>query len=273
MDILAAAFFVVAGAWLLLACVYSGMVLFFLRLRSRGELGTVYETEFGRLYLFGSRYYIPFGWLFRSYLRHLQGNEHIGGTATRVMNRVERRQALQTLLSERNKKKKPANKTNELASSSLSPSSQPPGDVMGETGSVNLVPDGHDDQESSQEPVCSICLGEYTNMSCVLTSSNCPHQFHQDCILDWLQIPGNTLCPCCRVAMVSEDDVWKVVKANRKQQQKASKKRGGRKTDKKVENSSSFDESECDRRHEIAETLPRQSSAEDEALEQGQEQV
>ena len=39
MDILAAAFFVIAGAWLLIALMYSTMVVVFLRLRARGELG------------------------------------------------------------------------------------------------------------------------------------------------------------------------------------------------------------------------------------------
>lgn len=72
MDILAAAFFVVAGAWLLVALVYSSLVLIFLRLRARGELGNIYEEDFGRLYLCGRRgqeggCYLPLGRIFRRY--------------------------------------------------------------------------------------------------------------------------------------------------------------------------------------------------------------
>lgn len=44
---------------------------------------------------------------------------------------------------------------------------------------------------------CSICLEELTPPSNLLISSaNCGHLFHKDCIRDWIQQAGN--CPQCR---------------------------------------------------------------------------
>lgn len=48
---------------------------------------------------------------------------------------------------------------------------------------------------------CAICLGEYDIGDKVVWSSNkeCPHAFHEDCILDWLvKMQPQTPCPCCR---------------------------------------------------------------------------
>jgi len=59
----------------------------------------------------------------------------------------------------------------------------------GET-KLNTVPD-----------CCAICLGNYEVGEKVVWSSNedCPHAFHEECMVDWLtKMLDGTPCPCCR---------------------------------------------------------------------------
>jgi len=217
MDILAAVFFAVAGTWLVVAMCYSGMVLLFLRMRARGQLENLYDEEFGRIYLCGSRrYYIPLGCLFRRYLIQMQNQS---GTRrrrhVRYMSTRERRQAMEVLLINNNNQEDADDKEND---------ERPALEVDIETGNdVNV------DTASVEGPLCSICLGDYEPQDRVLVSKTCAHEFHQDCILDWLQRPGNVECPCCRSLMVSEEDVWKTVhriRKERKRQQRAAQRNG-----------------------------------------------
>lgn len=53
-----------------------------------------------------------------------------------------------------------------------------------------------------------------------LTSPTCVHRFHHECLMDWLERQNNTDCPCCREAMVADDDVWDLVQASRRKQRK-----------------------------------------------------
>jgi hypothetical protein len=204
MDILAAAFFVVAGAWLFIALLYSTLVLIFLRLRSRGELGSVYDPDFGRMHLC-CRFYIPFGCFFRSYLHHLHTTET--GEPQRFMTREERRTALETLLL-------PKETTSDRKNSSKNRKNKKNEDSFEEASA------DASDLESSQEPMCCICLGHYEQGDHVFDSQTCSHQFHEDCILDWLERQANSECPCCRVPMVAEDDVWTQVEKIRKHKKK-----------------------------------------------------
>lgn len=100
-------------------------------------------------------------------------------------------------------------------------------------------------------PICSICLGPYddddnhddcdddqcssshiknvntmkppeatteiASDTVVFQSSTCVHQFHMECILNWLQRKGNVECPCCRIPIIDENDVWKTIQQLRKQ--------------------------------------------------------
>lgn len=224
LDILAATFFVVAGVWLIIALVYSYFVIVFLRLRARGELSTIYEEDFGRVYLCGStRFYISFGGIFRRYIRHIQPEPSPGEQviqSVKFMTRAERREAMDILLYD-SVDKGPV--TAERKPQTVSPED---GDVDIEAGQENPKSDHNDsnlDTDSSQEPVCSICLGEYGSDDHVLRSKTCPHEFHKECVMDWLQRQINTECPCCRSPMVDEEDVWATVKKQRKLKKKVSR--------------------------------------------------
>jgi hypothetical protein len=56
---------------------------------------------------------------------------------------------------------------------------------------------------------CAICLDTYKPGESVVWScnKNCPHVFHQDCLLDyWVKIHDNsTPCPMCRQNFLDED--------------------------------------------------------------------
>lgn len=198
MDILATIFFVCAGVWLILAILYSVSVLVFLRMRQRGLLDDVNEPTFGRLYLFGTGCYIPMGWLFRYYTRHLSGFEE-PEAPVRVMSRRERRAAMESLLRGALVLAKTVNDKHDERSS----------DQDEEKGTVN-------DADTVEGPMCSICLEGYAANDFVLKSPVCSHEFHKDCCLSWLQRSGNVECPCCRVALVTEDEVWETVQRHRK---------------------------------------------------------
>jgi hypothetical protein len=217
MDILATVFFVVAGLWLIIAMLYSLMVLLFLRLRARGQLDRIYENDFGRVYLGSTSLYIPCGFILRRYLQHLQF-EHTGGQQRgangetprhpRYMTREERRAAMEVLLSQN--------------PSVVTPNAKY--DVTeGCDDSSNRKEDGYD----TDGPTCSICLAEYEPEDDVLRSQTCPHEFHRECVLDWLQRPSCTECPCCRAAMVKEDVVWETVRAARKRRRRELRKQTG----------------------------------------------
>jgi hypothetical protein len=74
-------------------------------------------------------------------------------------------------------------------------------------------------------PMCGICLDEFSTEpdATVLHSPACSHDCHKDCIMDWLQRHGTRECPCCRVAMITEDEVWEAVKRLRKERRKQSR--------------------------------------------------
>lgn len=246
MDMLAIVFFAVAGVWLLAALFYSIMVLLFLRMRSRNELGSIYDEDFGRVYLCNNRngFYIPLGWLFRRYARHLQletSSSEGPGRDTHYMTPVERRTAMERLLLQQqvtnSKKKQQPNPMMTTSPAAKVAESVPPAAVVDkETGSAAIVADG-DDDASTEGPICSICLGPYNDTTnnittnAVLAPKTCSHIFHEECILDWLQRPGKTECPCCREHMVEEGQVWKMVKKQRtekKQQLRRERRKLGR---------------------------------------------
>ena len=266
MTTLSYVFFVIAGVWLIAALLYSLLVLCFLRLRANGELGNMDDEDFGRIPIgVSGRFYLPLGCIFRRYARHLQLDDDLGiqvrsGNA-HFMTKSERRNALELLLQparseeqgalalpkrilsilRNNNRRIPVNETSSTESSSI-----PEDDESSRAG--------HDVESLCSEnvPMCSICLCEYEADDAVFVPTTCSHQFHHDCILDWLQLPGRTECPCCRVSMVEEDAVWKEVKRLRQERKNAMKKErkmGGHddngeasETEEMDDSASSFDE-------------------------------
>jgi len=240
MDVLAAIFFVVAAGWLVIALLYSCLAVSFLRLRARGQLDSIYEEDFGRLYicprLFGEgRFYLPLGCLLRRYVAHVQRDHHRGRRnraggdnsseqqPVRFMTREERRSAMEFLLG----KTVPGNSS---SPESALEGRAPIGDdaPAPEEDEIDLEKGGDDAMDledalsggTADGPVCSICLADYEERDDnVLLSRTCPHVFHRDCILDWLERNHNNAeCPCCRIPMVDEEDVWETVKRSRRQQ-------------------------------------------------------
>ena len=99
LDVLIAAFFLIAATWLVLALIYSILVLIVVRMRARGHLD-VYDETFGRFYLLGTRYYIPFGCVLRRYVIAMNQERTRDGepVTVRLMTREERRMAMERLL-------------------------------------------------------------------------------------------------------------------------------------------------------------------------------
>lgn len=204
-NILASTFFVVAATWLIIAILYSVSVVCFLRLRSRGDLGSVYHPNFGRVYLFGTSWcYLPMGFIFRRFVVHYRTEGGRNAVSDiHIMKREERRAAMEVVLGD---------KVHEIERrvdvETLEPITE-----------TEEAPDRDvgDDFSNATEPMCSICLGEYEDDDLVLSAKTCCHKFHRDCILDWLERQNNTDCPCCRSQMVSEDEVWRLVREMRKE--------------------------------------------------------
>jgi hypothetical protein len=229
MDIPEVAFFIFASVWLVLALKYSCVLVMFLRLRSRGQLDAIYDEDFGRIHLpwTNHRLYLPLGCFFRSCLHRLH-QEHrrqpassSSGTA-HYMTTEERRRAMELLLWEERQNEKTVHckecKVAPVAEAALAPESSQDSTADTDTGTAELDSD-------LEGPMCGICLDEFSTEpdATVLHSPTCPHDFHKDCIMDWLQRHGTRECPCCRVAMITEDEVWEAVKRLRKEPRKQSR--------------------------------------------------
>jgi hypothetical protein len=168
LDFLVAAFFFIAAGWLVLALIYSLLVVIVVWLRARGQLD-VYDENFGRFYLLGTRCYIPLGYLLRRYVISLNQEENGGGDPSRVrlMTREERRMAMELLLAsdEENvpisgdfastlgNNEEGVVLSNEAGSEEIFHADQFAEAIIEEEHGV--------DDASNEEPVCTICLAEY----------------------------------------------------------------------------------------------------------------
>jgi hypothetical protein len=63
------------------------------------------------------------------------------------------------------------------------------------------------DDESTVGHACPICLGGYKKGDMLSASKHCPHMFHKDCILEWLE--QHNECPMCRVKMITDNEMNK----------------------------------------------------------------
>jgi uncharacterized protein YfcZ (UPF0381/DUF406 family) len=61
------------------------------------------------------------------------------------------------------------------------------------------------DDESTVEHACPICLGGYKKGDMLSASKHCPHMFHKECILEWLE--KHVECPLCRVKMITDNEM------------------------------------------------------------------
>lgn len=229
-------------------------------MRSSGQLGSVDDEEFGRVPLCGSsRFYLPLGCIFRRYIRHLEaeaGSSRNNANDSRFMTRQERRAALEDLLLEQttsgactkqqatanwrislrrqkkqqitlsNKKNESTDQGDHVVKDPCAESAEQLSDIRDVDLEQGPADDMAEDLASCTGPLCSICLADFDSEDAVLQSKTCSHQFHQQCILDWLERNHNTDCPCCRVAMASEDKIWSIVKEKRKEQKRQNIKLG-----------------------------------------------
>jgi hypothetical protein len=61
------------------------------------------------------------------------------------------------------------------------------------------------DDESTVDHACPICLGGYKKGDMLSASKHCPHMFHKECILEWLE--KHAECPLCRVKMITDNEM------------------------------------------------------------------
>jgi len=236
-DILVACFFFVAAVWLILATVYSVILLVLLRLQARDELD-IYDENLGRVTL-RNGLTLNFGCIVRRFAIQLEEdyNQHMQrrfGDSTsaenqvsriRIMTREERRKAMGELLGGFAKTVCDAsgNTENNGENSIVIDSAEDGCDMDMPTNSsldVSLPC-------SEEGPVCSICLLEYEPTDLTFKSKSCPHMFHEECLLSWLERRNNTECPCCREVLVSDEDVWNAVQRMRKERRKQLRRENG----------------------------------------------
>ena len=158
-DVLIAALFLIAAGWLVLAIIYSVLIICVVRMRARGELD-VYDEHFGRLYFctWGENRgcYLPLGCLLRRHILALH-RAHEQSRNVRIMSRTERRHAMEQLLGRAAVADSAAEGQDCFAKEALSEENRNDADTLSNNE------DRHGDLESceGQEPLCSICLMEY----------------------------------------------------------------------------------------------------------------
>eukprot|EP00536_Pseudo-nitzschia_multiseries_P000888 jgi/Psemu1/282634/fgenesh1_pg.11_\ len=244
-DILVACFFFVAGIWLILATIYSVILLVLLRLQARGELD-IYDENLGKLVLCNGRFTLHFGCILRRYAIQLEEDyqrqlqRRFGNSSSenddeepqriRIMTREERRKAVEELLGSSEKTAdvesgspdKKSRRRKDCDCKSIKDVSNSPK----KSGMMTASPDTSF-ASSDEGPVCSICLVEYEPTDSVFRSKTCPHMFHGECLFSWLERRNNTECPICREPLVSDDDIWRVVQRMRKERRKQLRKENG----------------------------------------------
>jgi len=232
-DTLIAIFFCVAAMWLIAATIYSVILLILIRLQARGELD-IYDENLGRWSMCNGRFTLHFGCILRRYAIQLERDyqrrlQQRYGTSDgssraeepapiRIMTREERRKAMEELLGI--KIDIPAVCEGE---NKLEPSGN---DNQSKLGTMPSSPNASVDS-SNEGPICSICLAEYENADSVFKSTSCPHMYHKECLMEWLERRNNTECPCCRDPLVSDEKVWETVQRMRKERRKQLRKENG----------------------------------------------
>ena len=61
------------------------------------------------------------------------------------------------------------------------------------------------------EVTCAICLDDFDEGDLLNSQTKCPHRFHKDCLIMWLE--HHDICPICRRVMVTGSD-WREANAH-----------------------------------------------------------
>jgi len=77
-----------------------------------------------------------------------------------------------------------------------------------------------EEKSETAEDTCVICLENFERGDEVFHSRYCEHIYHADCICEWLE--RDTACPCCRVEMVTLDDIEEAMGEFEKERKDAS---------------------------------------------------
>lgn len=64
-------------------------------------------------------------------------------------------------------------------------------------------------ENEMKESHCPICLDNYEDGDHIFYSQYCSHYFHKECIEEWLE--KNFECPCCRIQMISNDEIGQAI--------------------------------------------------------------
>ena len=231
-DFLVAALFIISAGWLILALVYSALIIFIVRRRALGETDMDHE-DFGRIYLVGRRCFIPLGCILRRFMSDLDNNTE----PVRYMTREERRAAIEILLFQAERslpagnvisRNEDVNNPSELTDLNTAESLRQRDGSEPDQNTINIIMTT--DEESADDPTCTICLMEYENTSEIFASITCSHHFHHACICDWLQQGNKIDCPCCRNPLVSDAQVWETVQSVRRERRKQYLQEHGRKS-------------------------------------------
>lgn len=68
---------------------------------------------------------------------------------------------------------------------------------------------------SHEEPdvaACAICLDHFQEGEAINSPARCPHVFHKECLMAWLE--NHDVCPCCRRSMITESQWRQAVESN-----------------------------------------------------------
>mmetsp|Transcript_17541 Transcript_17541/g.24179 ORF Transcript_17541/g.24179 Transcript_17541/m.24179 type:complete len:230 (-) Transcript_17541:16-705(-) len=67
----------------------------------------------------------------------------------------------------------------------------------------------HDVEKCESDSTCVICLSPYEVGDNIVTTRNCSHVFHRECISQWLQ--KSVECPYCRTELVSKEEMLDIL--------------------------------------------------------------
>ena len=160
-----------------LSIVYAIVVFVSLRMRSYGYLD-VYNDDFGRVYCWNRRCFIPFGWFVRRFVLTERAEPAVDGVV-RFMTREERRTAVERLI--RRAGGEDGGNGNGNDEHPFRGENDGDDDKHHEERSDRIATEGDDaliqsndasdvGDQSNTQPVCCICLGEYGTFECLLFS-------------------------------------------------------------------------------------------------------